>query len=466
MIRRHGATLRALLMFADGLLAAVLLVVLSALRFGDDWAVWWRQIIADPGAVLLAYAGGWVLALVLNGLYRPRARWSIRSEAGDLLRATLLMAVCVFALLFWFKLPDVSRLFLLILFPAQFLVALLTRAVLRLGFRTLREHGLNARYVLIAGGGPRGRAFAAVLGQHPELGLRVIGFIDDDASFAQGDRWSWLGRLGDTERVLRAHVVDEVAICLPFSQWEYIDGIAHVAEEAGKIVRVPMDVLSRPFAAGKVEDLDGVPVYSIVSGPDRTLALAVKRSLDIVVAGLGLLVLAPILGAIGLLVRREDGGPVLFRQVRVGLHGRPFGMLKFRSMVPDAEARVADLAAANEIAGHAFKVTDDPRITRTGRWLRRFSLDELPQLWNVLRGEMSLVGPRPPLEREVAGYDLWHRRRLSMKPGITGLWQVRARREPDFDRWVAADLEYIDRWSLWLDLQIMVRTIPAALEGR
>jgi lipopolysaccharide/colanic/teichoic acid biosynthesis glycosyltransferase len=135
-------------------------------------------------------------------------------------------------------------------------------------------------------------------------------------------------------------------------------------------------------------------------------------------------------------------------------------------MSRDAEARLGDLQANNEIQGRAFKITDDPRVTRVGRFLRRISLDELPQLINVLRGQMSLVGPRPPLPGEVDGYDLWHRRRLSMKPGITGLWQVRARREPEFDRWVAADLEYIDRWSLWLDVQILARTIPAALEGR
>jgi lipopolysaccharide/colanic/teichoic acid biosynthesis glycosyltransferase len=141
-------------------------------------------------------------------------------------------------------------------------------------------------------------------------------------------------------------------------------------------------------------------------------------------------------------------------------------MLKFRSMIPDAETQIEALKDANEINGQAFKVTDDPRVTRVGRWLRRYSLDELPQLWNVLRGDMSLVGPRPPLPSEVSSYDLWHRRRLSMKPGITGLWQVRARREPEFDRWVEDDLEYIDRWSLWLDLQILARTIPAALEGR
>jgi lipopolysaccharide/colanic/teichoic acid biosynthesis glycosyltransferase len=170
--------------------------------------------------------------------------------------------------------------------------------------------------------------------------------------------------------------------------------------------------------------------------------------------------------AIAVAIAIDGGRPILFRQDRIGLHGRPFRVAKFRSMTHDAEARRAGLADQNEINGRAFKITDDPRVTRVGRFLRRTSLDELPQLFNVLRGEMSLVGPRPPLPGEVDSYDLWHRRRLSMKPGITGLWQVRARREPEFDRWVAADLEYIDRWSLWLDVKILARTIPAALEGR
>src|SRR6187200_241052 len=152
---------------------------------------------------------------------------------------------------------------------------------------------------------------------------------------------------------------------------------------------------------------------------------------------------------------------MLFRQRRVGVHGRQFSLIKFRSMAVDAEGRLADLAHLNEIQGRAFKITNDPRVTRVGAFLRRTSLDELPQMLNVIRGDMSLVGPRPPLPREVEGYDLWHRRRLSMKPGITGLWQVRGRREADFDTWVEADLEYIDRWSLWLDLQILVRTVPA-----
>jgi lipopolysaccharide/colanic/teichoic acid biosynthesis glycosyltransferase len=157
---------------------------------------------------------------------------------------------------------------------------------------------------------------------------------------------------------------------------------------------------------------------------------------------------------------------VLFRQPRVGLHGRIFSVHKFRTMVTDAEEQLADLIEHNEISGPAFKITDDPRITRIGRFLRRTSLDELPQLWNVLRGDMSLVGPRPPLPREVEDYDIWHRRRLSMKPGITGLWQISERRNEDFDRWVAIDLDYIDSWSLWLDIKIIALTPFRVFSGR
>ena len=175
--------------------------------------------------------------------------------------------------------------------------------------------------------------------------------------------------------------------------------------------------------------------------------------------------IAPLVG-VAIAIALSDGRPILFRQTRVGLHGRPFVVNKFRTMVPDAEERLAELEARNEIQGHAFKVTDDPRLTRVGRFLRATSLDELPQLWNVVLGQMSLVGPRPPLPREVAGYNLWHRRRLSMKPGITGLWQVQARREQDFDRWVELDLAYIATWSFHRDVWLLLRTIPAVLVRR
>jgi lipopolysaccharide/colanic/teichoic acid biosynthesis glycosyltransferase len=207
-------------------------------------------------------------------------------------------------------------------------------------------------------------------------------------------------------------------------------------------------------------------MLSLVYGPDRILSLVTKRLLDLGLSALALVLLSPVLTAVALVVLVVDGRPILFRQERVGLHGRSFRVLKFRTMVPDAEDRLDDLLEQNEIQGHAFKLSRDPRLSRSGSWLRRTSIDELPQLWNVLKGEMSLVGPRPPLPREVADYDVWHRRRLSMKPGITGLWQVSARDEEEFDRWVEMDLDYIDRWSLWLDLKILLRTIPAMLQGR
>jgi len=466
MIRRHATGFRLLLMAVDALLASGLLVGLSVWRFGADWAVWWREIVPVPEAFLALYAITWVVILTTNGLYRPRARWSVRHEALDVIRATGVMALITLSVLFLFRLPDVSRLLLLALFPLQALITLATRVALRVAFERYRRQGRNIRYVLVLGAGRRAQQFAAKLEDHRELGLRIAGFLHDKPFESLRTPWRRLGSLDDLETVLHNRVIDEVAICLPFSQWNRIDTISRLCEEEGKIVRIPMDVLDRAISVGRVEDLDGTPVFSLVSGPDRALGLAAKRLIDIGVATLGLIVLSPLLALMAILVRLGSPGPILFRQRRIGLHGRPFDVVKFRSMTTDAEARLPDLRSRNEIAGHAFKLSADPRVTRTGRFLRRTSLDELPQLWNVLRGEMSLVGPRPPLPSEVADYDLWHRRRLSMKPGITGLWQVRARREAKFDRWVATDLEYIDKWSLWLDIKILARTIPAAVQGR
>jgi lipopolysaccharide/colanic/teichoic acid biosynthesis glycosyltransferase len=234
------------------------------------------------------------------------------------------------------------------------------------------------------------------------------------------------------------------------------------------VVRIPGDGRGPTVAGGRSEEFDGLTVTSLVYGPDRAVALFLKRAVDALLAGVFLVVLSPLFAVVALNVLRRDGSPVLYRQTRVGLNGRRFTMYKFRTMLRDADQRLGEVEHLNEVHGRAFKATNDPRLTHSGPFLRRTGLDELPQLWNVLRGDMSIVGPRPPLPSEVQGYDVWHRRRLSMKPGITGLWQVSARREVEFDRWVAIDLEYIDRWSLWLDLKIMARSVPAILaqQGR
>ncbi|HYK94606.1 MAG TPA: sugar transferase [Candidatus Dormibacteraeota bacterium] len=463
MLRRHASGFRALLMLTDGALAGVLLVALSIVRFEREWLDHWQVILQQPAALAFSYAALWIVILWLHGMYRPRARWTIRSEGLAIGRATVVLALLTLSVLFVFRLPDVSRLYLLALFPSQWLLTLATRIALRFGFEQLRRRGYNVRFVLIVGAGERAQSFAAKLESHRELGLRILGFIDD-APHRLRTGWRRLGTFDDLETILHSEAIDEVAICLPYSDWDRMNAITHVCEEEGKIVRVPVDMLDRAFAAGRFEELDGTPVYSLVSGPDRAAALFVKRLVDVAVSGSLLVILSPVFGVLALAVRLREGSPVLFRQRRVGLHGRSFEVLKLRTMTPDAEERYAELVDQSD--PRAFKLTDDPRITPIGRFLRRSSLDELPQLWNVFKGEMSLVGPRPAPPREVEGYDLWHRRRLSMKPGITGLWQVTARRSLGFDDRASLDISYIDRWSLWLDMKILARTIPAAFEGR
>jgi exopolysaccharide biosynthesis polyprenyl glycosylphosphotransferase len=329
-----------------------------------------------------------------------------------------------------------------------------------------RDHGRNCRYMLVVGANPRAQAFADLVESHAELGLVVIGHLQADAS-DDGVELSrpLLGSVDELESILHTQIIDEVAVCLPFAMEELIEQCAFMCEQEGKTVRVPVAPVERVLAMARLEAIDGTGVYSLSNAPDRALALVAKRLIDVAGSAFLLVVLSPLLALIALLVKLDSGGPVFFWQERVGLHGRTFEVVKFRSMVAGAEEQQEDLAHRNQIKGQAFKLDRDPRTTRVGRFLRRASLDELPQLWNVLLGHMSLVGPRPPLPSEVADYDAWHRRRLSMKPGMTGLWQVGARREPEFDRWVEKDLEYIDQWSLWLDFKIIARTLPAMLTG-
>ena len=389
----------------------------------------------------------------MSGVYRREFHWSFRTEAVDVLRAVVVTLLVATSLLFVFKLEDVSRL-TLVGFGAGI-------AVGGLGVRTLRRRGRGEDdpvRVLIVGTHGAGRVIERL--SRPVAGARVVGYVGRDTSEVAGLRR--LGDLLDLPGVLAGIVVDEVVVCLPVEEWGRLDAIAAVCEEQGKTMRVPVDVVTFTLRRGRVEDLDGVPLLSLVTTPTSQVELVGKRILDVAGSLVALVAVSPLLlvAAIGTLA--ADGRPLVFSQMRGGLNGRPFRAYKFRTMVRDAEARKAELAGRNERQGPAFKVTDDPRVTPVGRLLRKASIDELPQLWNVLVGDMSLVGPRPQPIEEVHAYDPWHRRRLSVKPGVTGLWQITARNDPDFDRWVDLDLQYIDGWSLWSDLKILART-PLAL---
>jgi exopolysaccharide biosynthesis polyprenyl glycosylphosphotransferase len=468
MIRRYAAALRLTLVAADMALAVAVVLAATSIRFGET--TWWphdiRTSLPDTNLAVAVFVGMWIAVLWMHGMYRSRARWTRRGDIVAILRATLVQLAFTLSLLFVLKLPDVSRLLLIVVFPSLAAVAIGTRIAIRQFLILARDHGRNVRYLLVVGANARAKAFADLIEGHAELGLVVIGHLKADRSDGgvRLDR-PLLGMLSDLEQVLHSQIVDEVAICLPFSDEELIEQAVYVCEQEGKVIRIPVAPIERVLTAARLESIDGIGVYSLANGPDKVVSLALKRLVDVVGASVLLVVFSPLALLIALAIRIDSGGPVFFRQERVGLHGRPFFVVKFRSMCMDAEDQLKDLLPENEIRGHAFKLAKDPRITRVGRVLRRTSLDELPQLLNVLRGPMSLVGPRPPLPAEVAQYDVWHRRRLSMKPGITGLWQVGARRDPEFDRWVEQDLEYIDTWSLWLDFKIIARTVPAVLGG-
>ena len=464
MIRRHLMALRVALMLGDGLSAVLVFLGVSFLRFRDgDPTALWRDVGIDIRLAALLFAVTWVGTLWAMGLYRLSVRWRLWTEMRDIARTALVVVAVTLSTLFIVKQEDVSRLFLAFLFVAQPAVTLAGRILLRYGFEAIRRNGHDARYMLIAGTGRLAQEFADRVESHPGLGMQIIGHLS-----APGERKSVvsrpiLGSVEDIEDILHSQVVDEVAVCLAPTAAQYLEPITGLAAGEGKTVRIPVDPVQEILPTAYQEEFDGFLVRSLIHDGQREAGLVAKRVLDIVGAGVGLLLLSPLLIGTAIVLFMREGSPILFRQTRVGLHGRPFSIYKFRTMVHGAEEQLDEVQHLNERSSVTFKAKDDPRITPVGRWLRRTSIDELPQLWNVLTGSMSLVGPRPPLPNEVAEYDIWHRRRLSMKPGITGLWQVEARHEPDFDRWVEHDLIYIDGWSIWLDLKILAKTLPALL---
>jgi exopolysaccharide biosynthesis polyprenyl glycosylphosphotransferase len=467
VIRRHLLLLRSALMAADGASAFALFWLIATVRYDLlDAPGLLGQGRTEPLLLAAGYGLLWVVALWFMGLYRLRTHLSLRGEVVGIVRAAITVAFLSWSLLFLINEPNVSRLFLAMLFATQPLVTIAGRFLLRDFLARIRSRGYNRRHMLIVGTGPEAEAFAGNVERHRELGLYVTGHLVGPREEGASVSRPVLGGVEDIERILHTHVVDEVAICLAAEDWSYVEPVTRICEEEGRIVRVAIPPLGGILTGGHHEQLCATPVVTFLYGPDRVVGMAVKRAFDIGASLIALVALSPLMLGLAIAIRLADGPPVVFRHQRVGLHGRIFNCLKFRTMAPDAEARQDEVMHLNEMSGPGFKIHEDPRATRLGRVLRRFSLDELPQLVNVLRGEMSIVGPRPAPPREVEGYSVWHRRRLSMRPGLTGLWQVHARTDVDFDRRATLDLSYVDSWSLWMDFKILLRTLPALLQGR
>ncbi len=466
MIRKYLTPLQVALGAGDFATAVVVFLAVSTVRLPwGAWEVAWQQMGLNAMGTIAGAAVLWVFWLWLLGCYKLRLRLSTQGEASLIFQAASLQAIFTFALLYLFDFGYVSRVFLLTYFASLVLVTIAERAVIRNAFYAWRSGRRSARYALVVGTGPAAQEWADVLENRRGLGITVIGHLSEEHERHGVTTRPLLGTIFDLEAILAGRVVDEVGIVLPPQSWGMVQAIASVAQEAGSIVRIPVPDGSFTLPGGQPDELDGLPVLSFVRGPQRFLALAIKQLIDYVGAAVGLVVLSPVLLAAAIYIRAKDGSPVLFRQTRVGMNGRHFTLVKFRTMYRDAEARLDEVRHLSKISGPALQLDDDPRVPAWGRFLRKTSIDELPQLWNVLKGDMSLIGPRPAPMVEVNGYDLWHRRRLSMKPGITGLAQVAARRFEDFDKRAELDLRYIDEWSPRLDLSVIARTVTVVFGG-
>lgn len=359
----------------------------------------------------------------------------------------------------------------LVWFGALSLVAVgLGRGVLQISLWSLRARGRNVRQVLVVGANPRTKDLLRTICNNPHFGYHVLGVLEDERErcrMIEEFHLPLLGKFESLENVLTHQVVDEVFIGLPVSsRYETIQSMAHLCEGVGVGVRLIADLFPLRLATSRFQKLEHIPILALSTVPENQTQLILQRATDIAISGLSLLFLTPLFLITALAIKLDSTGPVFFPQERVGQNQRRFKMIKFRSMVANAEDLRRQVEKYNEAEGPIFKARNDPRLTRVGRFIRKYSIDELPQLINVLLGHMSLVGPRPPLPHEVAQYSWNQRRRLSVKPGMTGLSQVRGRSDLSFKETVDLDLAYIDRWSIFLVFRILIMTIPAVLKGR
>ena len=411
----------------------------------------------------------WLAVGYAFGIYR---RVELRHPLQIIADESKLVVACmilVHAALYFFR-ADVSR-SLIVTFGAIDLVLLVAgRLTLYFSKGPLRRVFGRYHYFLIVGTGPEALELAQMVEHSESLGLRLVGFVHPSDAAAAAPRglkkeYSVIG-VEQVAGVLHTHVVDEVLIAVDKQDLDRIEPLIAHCEREGVKTRVHLKFLQATHSKVTLEHLSHVPLLTLSRVPQDEMQLLAKRIFDVALAVVLLVLLSPFLLLIALAIKLTSRGPVLYRQVRCGLGGRRFEVYKFRSMVENADELRPQLEHLNEVDGPVFKIADDPRVTRAGKWLRRLSLDELPQLWNILKGEMSFIGPRPPRPEEVEKYESWQRRRLRMRPGMTCLWALEGRSRLSFDRWMQLDLSYIDDWSLWLDAKIFFKTIPHVLFGR
>jgi exopolysaccharide biosynthesis polyprenyl glycosylphosphotransferase len=464
MLEEKDQLLRRFLIFVDAcviVLAYVFAVLLNGF-LGTS------HISLTKFALALVFAiPYWCLALYANGMYQ-----SLRTRTYlEILWAVIRSATITFLLLgtfiFLLKLQFMSRLFFLVFFSLTFLFIWLEKTAIFMSSHYVRRQGLNTRRLLIVGTGKRAMDFIKKSDQHPEWGFEILGAIDDEPGrgVRQVGRLEAVGTLDDIPRIFHRDAIDEVVFVVPRSRLNSLQGAIDDCETEGVVVTVAVDLFDTKLARSSVTELDGLPLLHFRTTHAKEWELLIKRIFDVTASGLGILILSPVLLISSFLIKVTSKGPVFFKQGRLGLSGRRFTLYKFRTMRIGAQDALNDVTDLNDMTKPEFRDKKTRWMTPVGRFLRKFSLDELPQLFNVFVGHMSIVGPRPTVPDEVDKYKDWQRRRFSMKPGITCLWQVNGRNNIAFEDWMKLDLEYLDHWSLWLDVKIMLKTVPVVLFG-
>jgi exopolysaccharide biosynthesis polyprenyl glycosylphosphotransferase len=411
----------------------------------------------------------WGIAFNAQKAYSYQRYTSFASEAKIVLKTVLIGLLLLLSVVFLFRADYVPRMLVLLFALLNFVLLTLEKLLLFYAAKIVRLQGYNRKPVLVVGTGEQANGFVEAIQRNFSWGLDIVGFLDAEkenvGKILFGKKI--LGTYDDITSVLHFQPFEEVIIAVSTRQFSQISSVLEVCEREGVQTRIVSDFLGVIAKRFRADIVYGLPIVSIFPVAQDEWKLLIKKMIDIVGAFVGLILLSPLFLIIAIAVKVSSPGPVFYEWKVVGFNKKPFTGWKFRTMVVGADAMKQQLMPLNQMVGPVFKIKDDPRVTRIGRFLRKFSLDELPQLWSVLRGDMSLVGPRPAGPQELARYDSWQRRKLSVKPGITCLWQVNGRNGIyRFDEWVKLDLEYIDRWSLWLDIKILLKTISVVISGK
>ena len=426
--------------------------------------------------VLLMIIIIWYVTFTLFDLYKSYRKQTLGDILWNMAKAVSTAMLIMIFFIYIFKIKDVSRIMLGIFFMLDIGLLALSKGIAYNILAHYRKKGFGFRNILIIGSRERAKDVIDVIGDHLGSGYRIMGCLEVDQEDVGEDVKNGtqvIGTLDNLKNFLLEKVVDELIFAMPLKKMENPKKYMTMAEEIGVPVRIVPDwqiyklMYNPSIASIKFEEFFGIPTMKLGTTSPKYSDLLVKSAFDHFSASIALALLSPLFLVISFAIKFSSRGPVFFKQERCGVNGRKFAVYKFRTMKADAEAQRQELEVLNEMDGPVFKVKDDPRIIPfIGHLLRKTSLDELPQLINVLRGEMSLIGPRPPIPEEVDKYDFWQRRRLSMKPGLTCLWQITPNRnEVKFEEWMKMDLKYIDTWSLWLDFKIIFKTARVMLNG-